>query len=103
MGMGAPHTEGNPRARSGDQGQPGAPREPRALPPHQSNFLLQGLKSCFLDSCPLVTGLLGGRWGGVGLREDDGSGSGVETTVNACSARQVDDSMAQPGQREKDG
>lgn len=37
------------------------------------------------------------------MREDDGSGSGVETTVKACSARQVNDSMAQPGQREKDG
>lgn len=36
------------------------------------------------------------------LREDGGLGSGVETMVEAYSARQVDDSVAQSGQREKD-
>lgn len=66
----------------------------------QGSFLLQRLRSCFLDNCLLLTELLSGRWGGVRLREDGGLGSGVETMVEAYSARQVDDSVAQSGQRE---
>lgn len=37
------------------------------------------------------------------MREDEGSGSGVESTAKAYSGRQVDDAMAQPGQTEQDG
>lgn len=62
--------------------------------------LLQHLKPCFLENCPLFTELLSGRWGGLRLREVGGLGSEVETMVGPCYARQVDDSVAQPCQRE---
>lgn len=46
-----------------------------------------------------MTELPSGRWEEVMQGKDDGLVSGVDTMVEARSPRQVDDSMAQSGQR----
>lgn len=62
---------------------------------HQSIFLLEQLKLCFLDNCLLS--LAAELWVGRGKAEKRGM-KWVESREEASSTRQVDDCMTQPVQ-----